>query len=182
MDDGIEPALPYGPSLKASAFPTSNCDCYRIDFSKGNAWPLLTRLARTTIKATIPNMLPRPLPNPPHLLIGESSHQQQDNIQNMPNPTFDAPLSTSSSVDYYYGSDHRALLANIYCDVDPEQQKKRRSQFHFERMWFNDAECGEVIVDCWHYANMDDGLTALVDYLNRCAVNLQKWHNARFGQ
>ncbi|KAM6577014.1 hypothetical protein CsatB_028851 [Cannabis sativa] len=41
-DNGIEFELAYRPSLKGAPLPTSRYDRYRTDFSKGNAWPLLT--------------------------------------------------------------------------------------------------------------------------------------------
>uniref|UniRef100_A0A803QJ01 CCHC-type domain-containing protein n=1 Tax=Cannabis sativa TaxID=3483 RepID=A0A803QJ01_CANSA len=54
MDNKIESELAYRPSLKGAPLPTSSYDRYRSDFSKGNSWPLLTRLARSTLTATIP--------------------------------------------------------------------------------------------------------------------------------
>uniref|UniRef100_A0A803NW03 Zinc knuckle CX2CX4HX4C domain-containing protein n=1 Tax=Cannabis sativa TaxID=3483 RepID=A0A803NW03_CANSA len=77
IDNGIEPELPYGPELKGAALPTSGYDRYRTDFSKGNAWPLLTRLARNSITSAVPAITRRPLPQPCPLLQGESSEDQQ---------------------------------------------------------------------------------------------------------
>ncbi|XP_030509140.2 uncharacterized protein LOC115723810 [Cannabis sativa] len=56
LDNGEEPALEYQPYIKGSPLPTSSCDRYRTDFSKGDAWPLLTRLAKKSLTAAIPNL------------------------------------------------------------------------------------------------------------------------------
>uniref|UniRef100_A0A803Q778 CCHC-type domain-containing protein n=1 Tax=Cannabis sativa TaxID=3483 RepID=A0A803Q778_CANSA len=76
LDNGIEPELAYGPMMNGSALPSSSYDRYRSDFSKGNAWPLLTRLARNSLTATIPRIHSRPPPHPTQLLTGESSTSQ----------------------------------------------------------------------------------------------------------
>ncbi|KAF4349800.1 hypothetical protein F8388_001078 [Cannabis sativa] len=73
MDNGNDDDLPFGPWMKGASLPTDNYDRYRTDFSKGNAWPLLTRLARNTITASIPGSYARLQPQPQHLLAGESS-------------------------------------------------------------------------------------------------------------
>ncbi|KAF4361813.1 hypothetical protein F8388_016415 [Cannabis sativa] len=73
MDNGNDDDLPFGPWMKGTSLPTDNYDRYRTDFSKGNAWPLLTRLARNTITASIPGSYARPQPQPRHLFAGESS-------------------------------------------------------------------------------------------------------------
>uniref|UniRef100_A0A803QLL0 CCHC-type domain-containing protein n=1 Tax=Cannabis sativa TaxID=3483 RepID=A0A803QLL0_CANSA len=65
LDNGIEPELAYGPMLNGSALPSSSYDRYRSDFSKGNAWPLLTRLARNSLTASIPQIHSRPPAHPP---------------------------------------------------------------------------------------------------------------------
>ncbi|KAM6563234.1 hypothetical protein CsatB_023232 [Cannabis sativa] len=74
LDNGVDPELPYGPTLIGSALPSSSYDRYRSDFSKGNAWPLLTRLARTSLTASIPQLQHRPAAHPRPLLIDESSN------------------------------------------------------------------------------------------------------------
>ncbi|KAM6547541.1 hypothetical protein CsatB_019222 [Cannabis sativa] len=88
LDQGIEPELPYGPELKGSRLPTSSYDRYRTDFSKGNAWPLLTRLARNTLTDTIPRLRTTPKPQPKIFLMGESS-----------NSTPEVPVTCSSNTD-----------------------------------------------------------------------------------
>uniref|UniRef100_A0A803NN93 CCHC-type domain-containing protein n=1 Tax=Cannabis sativa TaxID=3483 RepID=A0A803NN93_CANSA len=80
LDLGVEPELAYGPSLKGSRLPTSSYDRYRTDFAKGNAWPLLTRLARRSMTDTIPKLKTQSLPQPSVLLTGESSKQGQQSI------------------------------------------------------------------------------------------------------
>ncbi|KAM6547166.1 hypothetical protein CsatB_018842 [Cannabis sativa] len=77
LDNGIEPELAYGPAIKGAALPTSGYDRYRTDFSKANAWPLMTRLARNTFSATIPGLTIRDQPQPRKLLYGESSNKNQ---------------------------------------------------------------------------------------------------------
>uniref|UniRef100_A0A803P6D7 Zinc knuckle CX2CX4HX4C domain-containing protein n=1 Tax=Cannabis sativa TaxID=3483 RepID=A0A803P6D7_CANSA len=78
LDKGIEPELPYGPELKGSRLPTSSYDRYRTDFSKGNGWPLLTRLTRNTLTNTIPRLRNTPQPQPKVFLMGESSNSTPD--------------------------------------------------------------------------------------------------------
>ncbi|KAM6574325.1 hypothetical protein CsatA_022652 [Cannabis sativa] len=73
IDNGIEPDLEYRPTMKGSSLPLSNYDRYRTDFSKGNAWPLLTRLAKNSFISAIPSLKNRELPHPTPLTIGESS-------------------------------------------------------------------------------------------------------------
>ncbi|KAF4392037.1 hypothetical protein F8388_004366 [Cannabis sativa] len=53
-DNGNDDELPYGPWLKGLKLPTDGYDRYRIDFSKNNAWPLLTRLARSSLTNALP--------------------------------------------------------------------------------------------------------------------------------
>uniref|UniRef100_A0A803QGT1 CCHC-type domain-containing protein n=1 Tax=Cannabis sativa TaxID=3483 RepID=A0A803QGT1_CANSA len=76
LDNDIEPELAYGPMLNGSPLPSSSYDRYRSDFSKGNAWPLLTRLARSSLTATIPRINNRPTAHPQPLLVGEGSNTQ----------------------------------------------------------------------------------------------------------
>uniref|UniRef100_A0A803QS99 Uncharacterized protein n=1 Tax=Cannabis sativa TaxID=3483 RepID=A0A803QS99_CANSA len=68
LDNGLDPELAYGPEIKGAALPTSGYDRYRTDFSKGNAWPLLTQLARKVITTTIPSFPIRNQPQPRKLL------------------------------------------------------------------------------------------------------------------
>ncbi|KAM6569413.1 hypothetical protein CsatB_017398 [Cannabis sativa] len=100
LDNGIEPELAYGPEIKGAALPSSGYDRYRTDFSKGNAWPLLTRLARKTIVDTIPSFPIRNQPQPRQLLYGESS-----NAGNQPHK-----VSTDVGIDEPQNS---PLLANM---------------------------------------------------------------------
>uniref|UniRef100_A0A803P2K3 Reverse transcriptase domain-containing protein n=1 Tax=Cannabis sativa TaxID=3483 RepID=A0A803P2K3_CANSA len=76
LDNGEEPALEYKPTMKGSALPTSTYDRYRTDFSKGNAWPLLTRLAKSSLTAAVPSLRNRDSPNPMPLFNGESSQSK----------------------------------------------------------------------------------------------------------
>uniref|UniRef100_A0A803Q103 CCHC-type domain-containing protein n=1 Tax=Cannabis sativa TaxID=3483 RepID=A0A803Q103_CANSA len=78
LDNGIEPELAYGPMLNGSALPSSSYDRYRSDFSKGNAWPLLTRPLETLIASipyhvstTAPSSRVQPFFSP--ALLGQSS-------------------------------------------------------------------------------------------------------------
>uniref|UniRef100_A0A803QBH3 CCHC-type domain-containing protein n=2 Tax=Cannabis sativa TaxID=3483 RepID=A0A803QBH3_CANSA len=73
MDNGNDDDLEYGPWMKGAKLPTNGYDKYRTDFSKGNAWPLLTRLARTSLVSTIPNLGSIAQPQPKILFPGESS-------------------------------------------------------------------------------------------------------------
>uniref|UniRef100_A0A803PBU6 Uncharacterized protein n=1 Tax=Cannabis sativa TaxID=3483 RepID=A0A803PBU6_CANSA len=65
--------------MKGSTLPTSGYDRYRTDFAKGNAWPLLTRLARNTLTSTVPLLNGRTQPQPRQLFLGESS-QHDTNV------------------------------------------------------------------------------------------------------
>lgn len=62
IDNSIEPELAYGPKLKGAGLPSLGYDLYRTDFSNGNAWPLLTRLAREAIITTAPSVQRQPQP------------------------------------------------------------------------------------------------------------------------
>uniref|UniRef100_A0A803NYQ1 CCHC-type domain-containing protein n=1 Tax=Cannabis sativa TaxID=3483 RepID=A0A803NYQ1_CANSA len=73
MDNGNDDDLPFGPWMKGSKLPSDSYDRYRTDFSKGNAWPLLTRLARKSITATLPGSSSRIQPQPRLLFARESS-------------------------------------------------------------------------------------------------------------
>uniref|UniRef100_A0A803P614 Reverse transcriptase domain-containing protein n=1 Tax=Cannabis sativa TaxID=3483 RepID=A0A803P614_CANSA len=74
MDSGnADDDFQYGPWMKGSKLPTNGYDRYRTDFSKANAWPLLTRLARNSISPSLPTTRTRGQPQPPYLLPGESS-------------------------------------------------------------------------------------------------------------
>uniref|UniRef100_A0A803NQ77 CCHC-type domain-containing protein n=1 Tax=Cannabis sativa TaxID=3483 RepID=A0A803NQ77_CANSA len=55
VDMGVDPDLLYGPQMIGDKLPISGYDRYRTDFSKANAYPFLTRLARKTITSSIPN-------------------------------------------------------------------------------------------------------------------------------
>uniref|UniRef100_A0A803P9Q2 Reverse transcriptase n=1 Tax=Cannabis sativa TaxID=3483 RepID=A0A803P9Q2_CANSA len=98
VDHGIEPDLAYDPKLKGSRLPTSSYDRYRTDFPKGNAWPLLTRLARTSIIHSLPKLQSISQPQPYPLLVGESSTSaavplqgnQTQNITNVADHTISA--------------------------------------------------------------------------------------------
>uniref|UniRef100_A0A803NTC6 Reverse transcriptase domain-containing protein n=1 Tax=Cannabis sativa TaxID=3483 RepID=A0A803NTC6_CANSA len=62
--NGQEPSLPYGPEMLGSPLPSSGYDRYRTDFFKGNAWPLMTRLAKKkAFAAAIPRIIDRPNPH-----------------------------------------------------------------------------------------------------------------------
>uniref|UniRef100_A0A803QBA7 DUF4283 domain-containing protein n=1 Tax=Cannabis sativa TaxID=3483 RepID=A0A803QBA7_CANSA len=58
-----------------SLLPSSGYDRYRTDFGKGNAWPLLTRLAKSSLIAAVPSLNKRSLPHPSILFQGESSQK-----------------------------------------------------------------------------------------------------------
>ncbi|KAF4378309.1 hypothetical protein F8388_014242 [Cannabis sativa] len=79
VDNGVDPDLPYGPSMMGDKLPSSVYDRYRNDFSKVNAYPLLTRLTRKTISSAIPslqthrNLAVGLSPNPSPLTTAESS-------------------------------------------------------------------------------------------------------------
>uniref|UniRef100_A0A803Q0X9 Reverse transcriptase domain-containing protein n=1 Tax=Cannabis sativa TaxID=3483 RepID=A0A803Q0X9_CANSA len=82
MDSGNDDDFQYGPWMKGSKLPTNGYDRYRTDFAKGNAWPLLTRLARSTLTSTLPALNVRHQPHPRVLLHGESSNSLMHNSTN----------------------------------------------------------------------------------------------------
>uniref|UniRef100_A0A803QNY0 Reverse transcriptase domain-containing protein n=1 Tax=Cannabis sativa TaxID=3483 RepID=A0A803QNY0_CANSA len=90
------PKLPYGPLIKGAATAYFRHDRYRTNFSKGNAWPLLTRLARNSITSAVLGLSKRPPPHPHPLLQGESSAIQQ--IPNNSNSAATASVSPSPSI------------------------------------------------------------------------------------
>uniref|UniRef100_A0A803PBD0 Uncharacterized protein n=1 Tax=Cannabis sativa TaxID=3483 RepID=A0A803PBD0_CANSA len=71
--NGQEPSLEYGPERMGAPLPSSGYDRYRTDFFKGNAWPLMTRLARKSFAAVLPRLDDRPNPHPYNLTVTESS-------------------------------------------------------------------------------------------------------------
>ncbi|KAM6548439.1 hypothetical protein CsatB_020115 [Cannabis sativa] len=78
LESGVEPELAYGPAMQGARLPTSSYDRYRTDFSKANAWPLITRLPRRSLIDTIPELKSPMQPHPSTLLVGESSNKEQD--------------------------------------------------------------------------------------------------------
>uniref|UniRef100_A0A803PLI6 CCHC-type domain-containing protein n=1 Tax=Cannabis sativa TaxID=3483 RepID=A0A803PLI6_CANSA len=73
--NGVDPSLSYGPEMIGSPLPQSGYDRYRTDFFKGEVWPLMTRLAKKSITAVLPQVSSRPQSFPAVLTIGESSQQ-----------------------------------------------------------------------------------------------------------
>uniref|UniRef100_A0A803Q0A1 Reverse transcriptase domain-containing protein n=1 Tax=Cannabis sativa TaxID=3483 RepID=A0A803Q0A1_CANSA len=88
MDSDNDDDFQYGPWMKGSKLPTNGHDRYHTDFSKANAWSLLTRLARNSLASSLPNPPSRVPPQPRILYHGESSrtiptqhsHHGQNNI------------------------------------------------------------------------------------------------------
>uniref|UniRef100_A0A803PSG2 Zinc knuckle CX2CX4HX4C domain-containing protein n=1 Tax=Cannabis sativa TaxID=3483 RepID=A0A803PSG2_CANSA len=78
--NGIEPSLSYGPELMGSPIPSSGYDRYRTNFGKGNAWPLMTRLAKKSFAAAVPKLTSRPPPHSFPLTDIESSTHTTTNI------------------------------------------------------------------------------------------------------
>ncbi|KAF4357028.1 hypothetical protein F8388_001110 [Cannabis sativa] len=62
-------------NIVGSPLPQSGYDRYRTDFFKGEVWPLMTRLAKKSITAVLPQVSSRPQSFPAVLTIGESSQQ-----------------------------------------------------------------------------------------------------------
>uniref|UniRef100_A0A803PXR5 Reverse transcriptase domain-containing protein n=1 Tax=Cannabis sativa TaxID=3483 RepID=A0A803PXR5_CANSA len=63
------------PDLLGSPIPSSGYDRYRTDFGKGNAWPLMTRLAKKSFADAVPKLTSRPPPYSfPLTDIESSSH------------------------------------------------------------------------------------------------------------
>uniref|UniRef100_A0A803PM52 Reverse transcriptase domain-containing protein n=1 Tax=Cannabis sativa TaxID=3483 RepID=A0A803PM52_CANSA len=85
MDDGNDDDLPYGPWLKGAKLPSTGYDKYHTDFAKGNAWPLLTRLARNTLTSTFPRLHSAAKPQPKSLIGFESPSTTSDS--SLPNNT-----------------------------------------------------------------------------------------------
>uniref|UniRef100_A0A803PAV4 Reverse transcriptase domain-containing protein n=1 Tax=Cannabis sativa TaxID=3483 RepID=A0A803PAV4_CANSA len=87
-------------------------------------------------------------------------------------------LPKVSQLDYY-GSDHRAIFVNIIFDSNSNPER-RRSRFHFEKLWLKEQDCADIILSCWTYDSLDDPTNALITCLSRCASDLQSWHNGKF--
>uniref|UniRef100_A0A803PS53 Reverse transcriptase domain-containing protein n=1 Tax=Cannabis sativa TaxID=3483 RepID=A0A803PS53_CANSA len=87
LDNGEEPALEYQPFIKGSPLPTSSYDRYRTDFAKGDAWPLLTRLAKKSFTAAVPQLHLHGHPQPRPLYAGESLHATERDDLNSNSPT-----------------------------------------------------------------------------------------------
>ncbi|KAF4351060.1 hypothetical protein F8388_000623 [Cannabis sativa] len=83
VDMGVDPDLLYAPQMIGDKLPISRYDRYRTDFSKANAYPFLTRLARKTITSSIPtasnhkNLTLGNLPQPRSLTSAELAHKNQ---------------------------------------------------------------------------------------------------------
>uniref|UniRef100_A0A803PRI8 Reverse transcriptase domain-containing protein n=1 Tax=Cannabis sativa TaxID=3483 RepID=A0A803PRI8_CANSA len=84
---------PNIPFIKGSTLPTSNYDRYRTDFAKGDAWPLITRLAKRSLTSAIPQLNLREQPHPRILYAGESS-----NINNNEVPSINVENTTAASI------------------------------------------------------------------------------------
>ncbi|KAF4369659.1 hypothetical protein F8388_017728 [Cannabis sativa] len=96
VDAGIDPDLPYGPSMMGDKLPVSGYDRYRTDFSTAKVYPFLTRVARKSIASTIPpnnthqiraittDPHPSPLTEAENNHTPNSSHQTIDPIPELP--------------------------------------------------------------------------------------------------
>uniref|UniRef100_A0A803Q6Z2 Reverse transcriptase domain-containing protein n=1 Tax=Cannabis sativa TaxID=3483 RepID=A0A803Q6Z2_CANSA len=78
--NGQEPTLEYGPEMMGAPLPSSGYDRYRTDFFKGNAWPLMTRLAKKSFAAVLPRINDRPNPHSYKLTVTESSSPSPTNL------------------------------------------------------------------------------------------------------
>uniref|UniRef100_A0A803QQP1 CCHC-type domain-containing protein n=1 Tax=Cannabis sativa TaxID=3483 RepID=A0A803QQP1_CANSA len=124
LDDGIDPALEYGPCMEGSALPRSSYDRYRQDFSKSGPWPFITRLARNTINPIIthptqPPALPRSATDQEKCLPSNGSpaslHQQL--------PTSNTTLVASASVTQLQHQRMPTLNAAIATSGSPHAKK-----------------------------------------------------------
>uniref|UniRef100_A0A803Q5N3 Reverse transcriptase domain-containing protein n=1 Tax=Cannabis sativa TaxID=3483 RepID=A0A803Q5N3_CANSA len=88
-------------------------------------------------------------------------------------------LPQVSHLDYFH-SDHRAIAAVIATQNDPVQQSKRRSRFHFEKLWLADDESREIISHCWLDQSSHNPIENVLNNLEACATNLQKWHIGKY--
>uniref|UniRef100_A0A803P1A9 Uncharacterized protein n=1 Tax=Cannabis sativa TaxID=3483 RepID=A0A803P1A9_CANSA len=83
VDSGVDPDLPYGPHMIGDKLPKVGYDRYCNDFSKVNAYPFLTRLAKKSIASTLPELYTNPniaigaMPQPKPLTIVESNTPDQ---------------------------------------------------------------------------------------------------------
>uniref|UniRef100_A0A803P8W5 Reverse transcriptase domain-containing protein n=1 Tax=Cannabis sativa TaxID=3483 RepID=A0A803P8W5_CANSA len=98
VDTGVEPDLPFDPSMMGDKLPNSGYDRYRQDFSKANVYLFLTRMARKSIASTIPttntyqirSTTTKPYPSP--LTKAETSNTakekppQKETIPELPSP------------------------------------------------------------------------------------------------
>ncbi|KAM6593485.1 hypothetical protein CsatA_001188 [Cannabis sativa] len=95
MDNGNDDDLPYGPWLKGARLPTNGYDRYRTDFSKANAWPLLTRLARQSLSSAVPQLHTSNKPHPKSLHVNEGPFTLA--ISTSPLTTITMPTISTSS-------------------------------------------------------------------------------------
>uniref|UniRef100_A0A803NTN1 Zinc knuckle CX2CX4HX4C domain-containing protein n=1 Tax=Cannabis sativa TaxID=3483 RepID=A0A803NTN1_CANSA len=105
LNRGEEPTLEYQPFIKGSALPTSNYDRYRTDFAKGDAWPLITRLAKRSLTSAIPQLNLREQPHPRILYAGESSDNNNNevpgiNVENTTAASIMVPKSMNSPITF----------------------------------------------------------------------------------
>uniref|UniRef100_A0A803PYN2 Uncharacterized protein n=1 Tax=Cannabis sativa TaxID=3483 RepID=A0A803PYN2_CANSA len=130
LDNGEEPALEYQPFIKGSALPTSSYDRYRTDFAKGDAWPLLTRLAKKSFTAAVPQLHLRGHPHPRPLYAGESSNaiDNEDLITNVPNNlTIPASIKKPPSICFQPSSLNNSTIS---CPSSSASCDKRADKSH----------------------------------------------------
>ncbi|XP_060965464.1 uncharacterized protein LOC133034400 [Cannabis sativa] len=95
MDNRNDDDLPYGPWLKGARLPTNGYDRYCTDFSKTNAWPLLTRLAHQSLSSAVPQLHTSNKPHPRSLHVNEGPSTLA--ISTSPLTTITLPTISTSS-------------------------------------------------------------------------------------
>uniref|UniRef100_A0A803QMZ4 Zinc knuckle CX2CX4HX4C domain-containing protein n=1 Tax=Cannabis sativa TaxID=3483 RepID=A0A803QMZ4_CANSA len=111
LDNGIEPDLEYRPTIKGTSLPISSYDKYRTNFPKGDAWPLLTRLAKNSL-ISVPSLKLRDSPQPSPPLTGESS--QINAISSNPHVTSTTSAALSHFHNFLMGGFNITTATNVH--------------------------------------------------------------------
>ncbi|KAM6559137.1 hypothetical protein CsatA_028376 [Cannabis sativa] len=126
VDAGIDPDLEYGPQLMGAKLPSSCFERYRMDFSKTNAYPFITRLTRKTMVSSIPALQSNSnfsigiKPHPQPLTIAESSSTEKP-VTTLPDKCPEMPLPFPSYNPTIFSADIPQIPPSLLKDPQSTQ-------------------------------------------------------------
>ncbi|XP_060974670.1 uncharacterized protein LOC133039749 [Cannabis sativa] len=136
VDAGVDPDLPYGPSMMGDKLPNSGYDRYRSDFSTAKVYPFLTRVAQKSIAAIIP-----PTNINQHRLINRDPHPipltvaENNKLPSSSNPTVEPLPELPQPFPSFFQS---AGANSIFCDSTITSVKDKGKSIMIED-GFNDG-------------------------------------------